>query len=160
MHQERTKKLVRAAVIAGAYVALVVLFAPLSFGPWQFRVAEALSLLPFLWDEAIAGLFIGCLLANFMGGFGLIDVVFGSVSTLIAAFLSSRMPNPYLAALPPIFVNGLIVGLYLSMLTGLHWWMSMIYVATGEAGVCVVLGIPLCLLLRRVFHDHKELKTG
>ena len=61
-------------MIAALYAALTVALSPLSFGPVQFRVAEALTLLPFFMPEAIPGLFIGCFLSNIAGGFGLIDI--------------------------------------------------------------------------------------
>jgi uncharacterized membrane protein len=125
----------RAAVIAALYVALVLVFQPVSFGPVQFRVAEALTLLPFLMPEAIPGLFVGCLIANVFGGFGLLDIVLGSAATLAAAFLTFRAPNKWLAAIAPVAVNGLVVGAYLSFLTGMPIYLSVAYVALGEAGV-------------------------
>jgi len=93
--------LARSALIAAAYALLVVFFAPLSYGPVQVRIAEALTLLPWLWVEAVPGLFLGCLIANLFGGFGLVDVIFGSSATLIAAVMTRLMPNKVLAALPP-----------------------------------------------------------
>ncbi len=139
----------RAAVIAALYVALVLIFQPVSFGPVQFRVAEALTILPFLMPEAIPGLFIGCLIANFFGGFGLLDIVLGSFATLLAAYGSFRAPNRWLAAASPVVVNGLVVGAYLSVLTGMPMPLSIAYVALGEAGVCFALSVPLAHLLAR-----------
>ncbi len=139
----------RAAVIAALYVALVLIFQPLSFGPVQFRVAEALTILPFLMPEAIPGLFVGCLIANIFGGFGALDIVLGSFATLIAAYGSYRAPNRWLAALSPVAVNGLVVGAYLSFLTGMPMFLSIAYVALGEAGVCFALSVPLAHLLAR-----------
>ena len=89
-----TKSLVKAALIGSVYCVLVVVFAPISYGPVQIRIAESLTLLPYLWVEAVPGLFIGCLLANMIGGFGIIDVVFGSLATLVAAIMTRKMPKP------------------------------------------------------------------
>ena len=139
----------RAAVIAALYVALVLIFQPVSFGPVQFRVAEALTILPFLMPEAIPGLFVGCLIANIFGGLGPFDIVLGSLATLIAAYASFRAPNKWLAASAPVAVNGLVVGAYLSFLTGMPMSLSVAYVALGEAGVCFALGVPLAHLLAR-----------
>jgi uncharacterized membrane protein len=147
------KRLVRAALIGGAYVALAMIFAPISFGPVQVRVAEALTLLPWLWVEAIPGLFIGCIIANFLGGFGIIDVVFGSAATLAAAILTSRMPNRYLAALPPVAVNALVVGGYLSVLLAVPLFLTVIYVGVGQVAACCGLGIPLLSIVERRFRD-------
>ena len=98
-------KIALSALIAALYAGLAMALAPLSFGPVQFRVAEALTLLPFFVPEAVPGLFAGCLLSNLLGGFGLADVVLGSAATLAAAWLTSRMPNVWLAAVPPVAVN-------------------------------------------------------
>ena len=74
-----------ASAIAAIYTALVIAFAPIAFGPVQFRIAEALCILPFFTPAAIPGLFIGCLLSNLLCGAAMLDVVFGSVATLIGA---------------------------------------------------------------------------
>lgn len=141
----------RAALIAAAYVLLVVFFAPLSYGPVQVRIAEALTLLPWLWVEAIPGLFLGCLIANLFGGFGLIDVIFGSAATLAAALMTRLMPNKFLAALPPVAVNALVVGGYLSVLTEVSFPFAAMYVAVGQAIACYALGLPLLSALEKRF---------
>jgi uncharacterized membrane protein len=138
-----------AAMIAGLYALLCIAFAPISYGAVQVRIAEALTLLPFLLPEAVPGLFIGCLIANFPGGLGLIDVVFGSLATLIAALLTRRMPNRILAAVPPVVVNSLIVGGYLSVLLDLAFIPTALYVGLGEAVACFCLGLPLLHLLEK-----------
>jgi len=141
----------RGALIAALYAALVFVFAPISFGAVQFRVAEALTLLPFLWLEAVPGLFVGCLVANMFGGLGPWDVFLGSGATLLAAWLSYMSPNVVLAALAPVIVNGVIVGSYLTLIVGLPTPLifSVAYVAAGEAMACFALGIPLIRLLER-----------
>jgi len=144
-------RLVRAALIGGVYAALTLVFAPISFGPAQVRVSEALALLPWMWTETIPGLFIGCVLSNFVGGFGIIDVIFGSLTTLAAAILTSRMPNKILAALPPVAFNALVVGGYLSAILEIPAVPTMVYVGLGEAVACFGLGVPLLSLLERRF---------
>lgn len=151
MISSTTTIVARGAVVASVYVAITMLFAPISFGVVQFRVAEALTLLPFLWIEAVPGLFVGCLLANLLGGFGPWDVILGSVATLVAAVLTRLSPNLFLAALAPVVVNGLVVGAYLTLIIGLPspLLFSMVYVAAGEAMACYGLGMPLVRLLER-----------
>lgn len=149
-------RLARGALVAGLYVSITMLFAPVSFGPVQVRVSEALTLLPWLWIEAVPGLFVGCLVANFMGGFGIIDVVFGSLATLASALLTARMPNRYLAAAPPVAVNALVVGGYLSVLLELPVLPTMIYIGLGQAVACFGLGIPLLSLIERRFKGGSE----
>jgi len=144
-------RLVRAALIGGVYVALTLLFAPISFGPAQVRVSEALALLPWMWPEAVPGLFVGCVISNFVGGFGIIDVVFGSLATLGAAILTSRMPNRILAAIPPVAVNALVVGGCFVESIEVPVFPAMAHVGLGEAVACFGLGIPLLTLLERRF---------
>ncbi|MCE5201305.1 MAG: QueT transporter family protein [Synergistaceae bacterium] len=143
------RKMAFSAMIAALYGGLILALAPLSFGPVQFRVAEALTLLPFFMPEAIPGLFIGCLLSNFMGGFGLIDVIFGSAATLLAAWLTHKMPNMYLAAVPPVVVNAVVVGGYLAVITETPVCLSMLYIGASQSVICFGLGIPLCRFLSR-----------
>lgn len=134
-------------MIAALYVTLTVALSPISFGPVQFRVAEALTLLPFFMPEAIPGLFVGCFLSNLAGGFGLIDIIVGSGATLFAAWLTFKMPNIWLAALPPVVINALVVGTYLGILTDIPVIYSIIYIGISQAVICFGLGIPLTLLL-------------
>jgi uncharacterized membrane protein len=147
--------LARSALIAALYALLVLAFAPLSFGPVQFRVAEALTLLPWLFPEAIPGLFVGCLVSNLFGGLGIVDMVFGSLATLVAAWLTRRMPNVFWAAVPPVLINAVVVGTYLSFLLNVPMAATILYVGLGEAGVCFLLGIPLVTLLSRVLNQKK-----
>lgn len=151
--QNKTAMITRGAIIAALYVVVVLIFQPISFGPVQFRVAEALALLPFIWPEAVPGLFVGCLIANLLGGLGPWDIFLGSGATLIAAVLTwraARGGNIVLAATWPVLVNGVIVGGYLSVIAAMPWLLSMLYVAAGEAMACYALGIPLVRLLRRL----------
>lgn len=143
------RKIALSALIAALYAGITAVLAPISFGPVQFRVAEAMTLLPFFIPEAIPGLFVGCLLSNFLGGFGLIDVILGSLATLLAAWLTSRMPTLRLAALPPVIVNALVVGGYLAIITEMPMIISMAYIGFSQAVVCFALGIPLCRFLGR-----------
>ena len=121
------RQIALSAAIAALYAALTIAVAPISYGPVQFRIAEAMTLLPFMLPEAIPGLFIGCLIANLFSGFGLIDVVFGSAATLIAGWITYKMPNLWLAAVPPVLLNALIVGGYLSFVTESPMVVTMLY---------------------------------
>ncbi|EOD00125.1 QueT transporter family protein [Caldisalinibacter kiritimatiensis] len=134
-----TRYLSKSAAIAALYVILVALEIPLgtlAFGPVQIRVAEALVLLPLIESAAIPGVFIGCLLANtiltFTSGFGLIDIVGGSLVTLIAAYLTSKMPNKILGVIPPVALNGLIVSIWVAKFTNFPYWPTVGFIALGE----------------------------
>jgi uncharacterized membrane protein len=150
----------RVALIAAAYAALTVALAPISYGPIQVRVSEALTVLAFVTPAAVPGLFLGCFIANLVGGLGLVDVVLGSAATLAAALLTRRMPSPLLAPLPPVLVNAVVVGGYLSVLTRLPFITTFLYVGFGQVLACYGLGYPLLLwavrsdILRRYFHEN------
>ncbi|GHS95586.1 hypothetical protein AGMMS50276_11800 [Synergistales bacterium] len=140
---KKLKSIALGGVIAALYVALTVALAPLSYGPLQFRVSEALTLLPFCVAEAVPGLFVGCVIANFFGGYGLLDVVVGGLATLLAAWLTRRTPNLWFAALPPVLVNALFVGAMLHYMADVPFLLVCGEVGLGQAGVCYLLGVPL-----------------
>lgn len=149
-------KIAKIAIIAALYAVVTILLAPISYGLIQVRVSEALTILPFLFPESVLGLFLGCLIANVYGGFGIIDIVFGSLATLIAAYLTRRMPNQWLAPLPPVLVNAVVVGFILKYVLGAPLLLSMLYVAVGQVLACYLLGLPLLFLLRK--YDWLQMK--
>ena len=111
MKNKGTQFLAEAAVIGAIYVVLTLLFAPLSYGEIQIRFSEALTILPFFTPAAIPGLFIGCLIANMLGGGIMLDVIAGSLTTLVAAYLTWMLRNKskYLASVPPVVLNALVI---------------------------------------------------
>lgn len=155
MHtRSTTQRLCLAAILAALYAGLTLGLQAISFGPVQFRLAEALTLLPVLFPEAVAGLALGCLLGNLFGPAGavLYDVVFGTLATLLAALLTRRLRHAglWLCALPPVVVNAVVVGLVLTYAYGINLlWMNMLTVGLGEAVVCYGLGLPLIRLLSK-----------
>lgn len=154
---KNTKFLVQAGVIAAIYFALTVSFAPISYGMVQVRISESLTVLPFFTPAAIPGLFIGCLLANVYGGFGIIDIVFGSLATLIAAYLSYKMPKKFLVPLPPVIVNAVIVGIILyytafpSIDSRSPLIILMAWVGLGQLIACYGIGYPLTIIIEKYF---------
>ncbi len=149
------KKLTNAAVIAAIYFGLTMLLAPISFGALQFRVSEALCILPFFFPESVFGLFIGCILANLLGGVGILDVVFGSLATLIAAYLTMKIRIKWLACLPPVILNGVIVGAVIAFsLSPDAFWNAYLVIGAqvflGELGVMYLMGLPLLYLLPKL----------
>ena len=115
MRNNRVLFVTQAAMIAAIYVVLTVLFAPFSFGQIQVRISEALTILPFFTPAAIPGITIGCIVGNAIGGAIVPDIIFGSIATLIGAVFTYllRKKNEYLAPLPPILSNSVIVPLVL-----------------------------------------------
>lgn len=145
--------LAQGAIIAAMYVALTLIFAPISFGAIQVRIAEALTILPLFTPAAIPGLFIGCLIANGLGGGILLDVIFGSIATLIGAALGYLLRfNRWLVPIPAILSNTVIVPLVLKYGYGVDMpiWLLMIYIVVGEILGCYLLGELLASgILRR-----------
>lgn len=144
--------IVRAAVIAALYVALTYAGAPLAYGGVQFRISEALTILPVFTPAAIPGLTIGCILGNLGSPLGLTDIICGTLATLLAAILVRLTAQvtvkgfPVMAPVFPIVCNAVIVGAELAILTlpeGFSVWGFLTMaggVALGEVVVCVVLG--------------------
>ena len=138
------------SLVAAAYIALTLLFAPISFSQIQFRISEALTLLPVLSPAAVPGLFIGCLGANLLSGQPWQDVVFGSLASLAAAVFTRRFRQKlWLAALMPVAVNAVVIGLMLYAAYGLHPYISFLTVGAGQAVVCYGLGVPLVRVLEK-----------
>ncbi len=155
-----TRSIVNAGLIGAIYVALTLIFQPISFGAIQFRVAEALTLVPILTFDAVPGLFVGCVIANLLGGGVWFDVVLGSIATLLAAVCTRLMRDkPAVAALFPTIFNGLIVGpvVYFAYVRApgdpvstTTLLFNIATVAFGELVVCYALGMPMLYGLRRL----------
>ena len=151
-----TRRMVRGAMIAALYTAISLALAPISmgYGGIELRVAEALTLLPVLFPEAIPALTVGCLLTNVFAGGTPWDIAFGTLATLLAALCTRKLRNRplWVAALPPVLFNAVIVGAVLRYTVGLGisllaW---MLIIGAGQAVACCVLGIPLTLAARKL----------
>ena len=147
-----TKYLAQGAVIAALYAALTVVLAPISFGAVQVRVAEALTILTMFTPAAVPGLFIGCVLANLLGGAIVWDVVFGSLATLIGAALGYALrKNRWLVPVPTVLANTIIVPLVLRYGYGVPIALPLlfVYILVGEMVGCYLLGELLAAVLQR-----------
>lgn len=152
------RKIAFSAVIAALYAGLTMLLAPISFGALQFRISEALCILPFFFPSSVWGLFLGCALANIISTLGPIDIIFGSLATLLAALGTMYIGKKgrtklrcVLACLPPVVSNGIIIGAVISavsapadgFLAGMLLFGA--EVALGELGVVLIIGLPVML---------------
>ena len=156
------QRLVRCAVIAAVYVVLCLVLAPFSYGAIQVRIAEALCLLPVFGAEYIIGVTLGCFLANLFGS-TIIDVVFGTIATLLACLVTYRLRNVRIkglaipASLPPVFFNAVIVGIEITIfftdytaMSAPVWLLCLtngITVGIGELISCTILGVALVKLI-------------
>lgn len=160
MHSFTTRDLTFAALVAALYAVMGYFgdILSLTFGPVQLRFAEALTVLPFVFPAAAPGLALGCLITNLLSPYGPVDVIFGTLATAIAAWLTVKMPRWYLAALPPILVNAIILPPMWAWAEvgamGPAFWMSCGWNAVkfilSETLVCYVLGTLLLKALPRI----------
>ena len=153
----------QAAVIAAMYVVLTFVSSSmgLASGEIQIRLSEMLVILPAFTPAAIPGLFLDCLLSNLLTGCTVIDIVFGSLATLVAAILSYQLRNhkyPLLVTVPPVVANMIVVPFILKFSYGvpLPIPVMMATVGIGEVISCMVLGSVLYFALdkrRVIFHQ-------
>ena len=159
MKKMTVQHLTTAAVVGAAY-AVLSLFGSVfgvTFGTVQCRFSEALCVLPFFFPETVGGLFAGCPITNLLSPYGLVDIVVGSLATLLAAFLTSKCGKKWLAPLPPVVCNGLLVGGMLAWeqvgftgAFGVAFLANGASVAAGEALACYGLGALLLWRLPRM----------
>lgn len=159
------RKLVTAAVIGALYAALTMIN-PFAYGPIQFRISEVLCILPFFFPASAVGLTIGCVIANLISAAGMLDVVFGSLATLLAGICTAGIGirarknrnmcwgASIAACLMPVVFNAPIVGALLAYVFPLNtfWEGFVIYgaqVGAGEAVVMLVLGLPVMRYIQK-----------
>lgn len=141
--------LTQAAIIAAVYAALTLALPFLSYEVVQVRFSEALTVLPFFTPAAVPGLFVGCIISNLFSPVTVWDIVFGSLATLIAAYLSYRIKNKWLVPLPPVLVNVIIVGPMLSFSGFGPIWVTSLGVLVGQTIACYGVGLILLLALEK-----------
>ncbi len=165
MYRFSIRDIALAAMVAAVYFVLSYFggIFSLTFGPVQIRLAEALTVLPFLFPAAAPGLAVGCLITNLLSPYGVMDVFLGTLATTVAACLTMRVPRWYLAGLPPVLVNCLILPPMWAWIQvgglGPAFWISCVFnlvtFVVGEGIACYVFGtfllktIPRTEFLRR-----------
>ena len=160
MRKFTVKDLTVAAVVAALYAVLGYFgnVFGLTFGVIQIRFAEALTVLPFLFPATAPGLAVGCLITNLLSPYGPIDVILGTLATAIAAWLTAKMPRWYLAAIPPILVNVVILcpmwaWAEIGSFGGAFWAVcgyNAVTFVIGETIACYVLGSLLLRILKGI----------
>ena len=157
MNNKKIMNLVLGAMIAAIYAAATYLSSVfgIAYGPIQFRLSEALTVLSVFTPAAIPGLTIGCIIGNLASPFGIWDIVFGSLATLFAAVTARALRNvkvknlPLLSIIMPVIFNAIIVGAEIVLLMPAGeasfsaFAVAALEVGAGELAVCLVGGIPL-----------------
>lgn len=136
----KTKTVARAGIIAALYVVLSLIVFPVASGAIQFRLSEGLTLLALIFPEAPFALFVGCLLINLITGCAVYDVVFGSIITLVAGFLTFFAGKLFKSDFMKIFIGGLFPVLLNAFLLPLIW-----YFCYGELEYAYILQVLLLL---------------
>ena len=156
MNNKSLRYLTTAAMIAAIYAVLCILLAPISYAAIQVRIAEALTILPAFTPAAIPGLTVGCLLANILGGCPIMDIIFGTLATLIGAvgtyLLRSRKT---LIWMPPVVSNTIIVSIFSIYIPFMgesddSLWYIMLTVCIGELISVCILGYLLYFALKKI----------
>lgn len=151
----------RLAVEAALYFVLTFFMQPIAFSPvLQFRVGEALTLLPIIFPEAVVGVSLGCLLANVFSPYAWYDIVFGTLATVIAAictyFIGRLLKNKSMiwralaGSIPPILVNAAVLPLmWLIAMGDAAYWFNFAMLTVTQAGAVICIGVPLVLALSK-----------
>lgn len=168
MNKKKTVFVVQSAVIASLYAGLTYAASMLNvaYGSIQFRFSEALTILAAISPAAIPGLTIGCFLGNITSPYGIIDIICGTMATLIAAILSYKTRNikfknlPLLSAFFPVVANAIIVGIEITLFMpdGFKlqaFLINALQIAVGQFVMCYGLGLPLYKVIKKTKLDKK-----
>ena len=157
--RKRSTSLALCGIIASAYFIVCMVFMPLSYGGIQVRFAEALTVLPLFFGEAVWGLSIGCLLANFFGN-GVLDIIFGTLATVIASMLTyiigKKIKNPklrfFIGAFPPVIINAILVPFTFLAVFELKslYFISMLQIFIGQAISIYLVGAFIYFPLQKI----------
>ena len=166
----KTNEITLTVVFSSLYAVLIIVLAPISFGPVQLRVADCLIPLAALFGwPAIAGVTVGCFIGNAYYWLGPQDVILGPIANLIAAIVIFKLrKRPFMACVAGSLPIGVIVGSYLWLFFGFEADIFRLQIAP-VAGMIIsvtlstliavaVLGYALLMTLTRssVIHDLKS----
>jgi uncharacterized membrane protein len=154
-----TKRIARAGLIAGLYALLSLIIFPVASGAVQFRISEGLTMLALVFPEAVPALFIGCMISNIITGCGVLDVVLGSLITLISAlltfFTARKIKNTALkiivGGIYPVLLNAFFLPLIWLMYTSLEYvyYIQVLLLLVGQGLSVYAVGAPLYLFIKK-----------
>ena len=140
--------LVKIAVIAAIYFVLTITVAPFGFGPIQFRFAEILNLLAFFNPIYIIAVALGCFLSNLFSPFGIYDVFFGTLHTLISLLFIWKSPRILSASVWPA-VFSLIIAFELKLVLNVPFLETWFFVGLSELIICSVIAVPIMWFINK-----------
>ena len=161
------RNIVFAGLIAALYIALTVVSYPLAYEAVQFRISEALTILPFFFPFVVPGIVIGVFISNLIGPFGLIDAIVGGSASLVAALLTMWIGmrlrdfkwSKALACFPPVIINAIFIGAMIAYFMLQYnetdkfmtaFIFSGMWVGFGQLVVMYALGLPLLIFLPKM----------
>ncbi|MEG0857644.1 MAG: QueT transporter family protein [Terrisporobacter sp.] len=147
----KTRKVAIVGIVAAIYASITLAFSFISYGSIQFRISEILMFLPILGKEYIIALTLGCFLANVIGPYGVPDIIFGTLATLISAYLVYTTAkllknNKYtllIASFWPTIINALVIGWELDKFFGVPFTLGALQVGFGQFVVITLVGLPV-----------------
>jgi uncharacterized membrane protein len=145
--------------IAAIYVVLTLTLSPIAFEMIQFRLSELVLLIVFYRKDWSVGLMVGTFIANYLGPFGLSDAMVGTMATSLSLLAMTTTHRLWLASLYPTVINGLLIGLLLSLVNETPFWINVSWVALGQFVVLTMIGLPLMNLLLRHPYFKKWLES-
>lgn len=163
----KNRKIAIVGLIAALYAVITLALGFISYGQIQFRISEILMFLPLFGKEYIIALTLGCFLANIVGPFGVPDIIFGTLATLISSILVYYTPklmknNKYtlfIASLWPTIINALIIGWELYKFFGVPFVLGVLQVGFGEFVVITIVGLPVFKMVNNKYGNRiKNLK--
>lgn len=151
MKRLSVKYIAYSAVVAAMYFSLTMLIQPLSYGPVQFRLSEALAMLPFIMPESVLGITVGCLLSNiFSTTFPVYDAIFGTLATFAAGLMTRYIKNKWLAGLPPVLINAVTLPLMWYLAGGdAAYWLNFATILASQTVIIYCVGVPLITLIQK-----------
>lgn len=166
----KSNMITKQAMIAAIYAAVSLALAPITFGTVQARISEALTLLPVFGAQNIIGITLGCFITNLVGVFtganilGWLDIIFGTMATLVAGFFTYSLRKvrlgklPLAAAIPPIILNAAVVGMELCIVINGGFNAAVFAVQALSVGLGEALSVALGLVMVRVIENSPNLK--
>lgn len=155
MKRNLLKKVVIESIVAAIYVVLVFSLQFMSFDAIQFRIAEALLVLVYFSPNHIVGLLVGTILSNLFSSLGVIDLLFGTIASLIALVLMLLVKKQkYVGLIIPGIINGIIISIEIAIIDGIAmfsplFWLNSLYIFLGETAVMYLIGVPLILVIKK-----------
>lgn len=141
------KQLTKVAIVAAIYVVSTMAIAPIGYGAIQFRVSEILNLLAFFNPMYGISLVLGCAIANLFSPYGLYDLFFGTLSTLISVIFIIKSKNLFIASLWPSLFIPILVGIEITILTNMPFLVTAFPILISEFIIMTLIGYPVFKVL-------------